>query len=180
MIKDKFLLEGYNSNLKTNENGVLLVQSDMYYLYLRPLQLNELKKVVDYTLEFYNEKEITDDDIRKINFKESHLQHDEITEMNAKLLNKIQENKVEKKTFIYLAQNSKTKNLKIGFSNNPNARLQQLNNASDVRIDLLYTFKDYRKVENKLHKKYAYLRLNGEWFDYDQKIINEFKYRDNE
>lgn len=80
-----------------------------------------------------------------------------------------------KKGYVYLAQNTKSENLKIGFSKNPKARIKQLNIVSDVKIQLIDKFKGEISDEKSLHKKFDDIRMNSEWFEYSEEIVNHFE-----
>ena len=69
-------------------------------------------------------------------------------------------------TFIYLIHNADEKAYKIGRSDNPIARLKQLQtgNARSL-LRLVYTFAADQNVELDIHKDLEDYRLNGEWFN---------------
>ena len=77
--------------------------------------------------------------------------------------------------FVYLAKNTVTNDLKIGYSVNPKNRISNLNTSSPNLIKLLSFKRGTMIDERKLHLKYKSMRKNGEWFSYNQNIINEFK-----
>lgn len=56
--------------------------------------------------------------------------------------------------------------IKIGISGIPAARLQSLQTASPVALALMasYASDNARAVEQMLHRRFAHLRLHGEWF----------------
>lgn len=82
-----------------------------------------------------------------------------------------------KSEYVYLIENSATKSLKIGYSNNPTKRFKALQTGSSTPLKLLATIKGDRHKETELHHQFKHLRLGGEWFRYDKRIIKAFKKR---
>ena len=68
--------------------------------------------------------------------------------------------------FVYAIMEEDTKNIKIGISKDPEARLKQLQTGNSSKLYLV----GYRKAENRfkeektLHQKNESLRIHGEWF----------------
>ena len=68
--------------------------------------------------------------------------------------------------FVYAIMEEDTKNIKLGISRNPEARLKQLQIGNSSRLHLV----GYRKAENRfkdektLHQKNEAYRIHGEWF----------------
>ena len=178
MIKNKNLLDDHVCLFSANEHGLLMHNVGTYVLYLEEEKLKNLLITIQQTLEYYKEFDVTDQDILDTNTKIMDDVHKELHRQSIESGKRKQ--KAKKMTNIYLAQNTETKNLKIGYSKNPKNRIQQLNLSSDVKIELLYYFEDYVTKERELHDKYGFLNLNSEWFEYDQQIINEFKFRQDE
>ena len=72
---------------------------------------------------------------------------------------------------IYFAYNGKY--IKIGYTNyNPAKRLKQLQTSSPQQLILLGYFQGNKELEKYLHKKFAYLNINLEWFKVDDELIN--------
>jgi hypothetical protein len=65
----------------------------------------------------------------------------------------------------YIVLNSKGA-VKIGFSTNLDARLAALETSSGERLSVLRTIPGGSSTERWLHKRYAPLRLMGEWFTF--------------
>lgn len=73
--------------------------------------------------------------------------------------------------------------VKVGISNNPRARLKDLDNAGPVKLKLILVLKLTSKVQAELleagvHSKLNSYREKGEWFRYSQhtlKWINKTK-----
>ncbi|WP_422004855.1 GIY-YIG nuclease family protein [Roseivirga pacifica] len=72
--------------------------------------------------------------------------------------------------FVYLMKEGSTVFFKIGFSQNPEFREKTLQ-SQKPDITLIETWKGDRKLETKLHKKFAEKRLRGEWFDLSESDI---------
>ena len=75
---------------------------------------------------------------------------------------------------IYLIENTVTHHLKIGFSNNVKKRLATLNTSSPHRLILLGTIEGSMQDEKELQKRFDFCRVNGEWFEFKNQIINYF------
>lgn len=67
-------------------------------------------------------------------------------------------------THLYIIQDKVTKDIKIGRSNDPYYRLDQLQtaNSNKLRIILILDNQGYR--EKILHKRLSRYNKNGEWF----------------
>ena len=72
---------------------------------------------------------------------------------------------------IYFIQGEKTKNIKIGFSEDPNLRLRGHQTGSGEKLDLLKAVKGQKADEVYLHKKFEVLRLHGEWFKPGKELL---------
>jgi len=84
---------------------------------------------------------------------------------------------MSKKFYIYLIQQQGSDLYKIGYSHNPSHRLEQLQTANGVKLELIETFRtDYKtKLEKLLHKKFFKQQTLGEWFELSQEQVREFK-----
>ena len=72
-------------------------------------------------------------------------------------------------SFVYFIRNGSY--IKIGISENPQARLDALQTSSPLKLELLDYIPGGRKLENKLHKKFKHLRESGEWFRAEQDLV---------
>lgn len=54
--------------------------------------------------------------------------------------------------------------MKIGYSYDPFARLEELQTAHYEELRLLMTIADNGTLEMRLHERFAHLRIRGEWF----------------
>lgn len=72
----------------------------------------------------------------------------------------------ESQGFVYLVQNTLTKNVKIGFSSSVKSRLSALQTSHDTPLTLLGTIKGSIQKEKSLHKEFSAHRISekGEWF----------------
>ena len=87
---------------------------------------------------------------------------------------------MEENYFLYILRNGRTKEYKIGRTNNLNRRIKQLQTGcpNELRIEKIYTHYDNKHIidyETTLHKYYKKLgckiRDNGEWFKLDRNEI---------
>ena len=65
--------------------------------------------------------------------------------------------------------------LKIGIADSPEARLKALQTASPVPLTSLATWHTLRAMERILHKEFAHLRVQGEWFKNSASIYRRFR-----
>jgi len=72
---------------------------------------------------------------------------------------------------VYIAESGKY--YKIGVSDDPVARIKQLNTASPKSVKLLMQFEPNSPyaVEKNLHTFFDYCRRNGEWFEVNKEYI---------
>lgn len=78
-------------------------------------------------------------------------------------------------TYIYLIHDSIVKAYKIGYSNNPIARLNQLQTGSArSTLKLLYTFAAESSLEAEIHEYLYDYRLQGEWFEECEAVLSIF------
>lgn len=76
---------------------------------------------------------------------------------------------------IYAIQNTTSKNIKIGFTTKDiNYRLKQLQTGNENKLQLLYSIDGSFKTESSIHKEFKDLRLEGEWFRFDERITEFF------
>lgn len=68
--------------------------------------------------------------------------------------------------------------LKIGYTKNINKRLAQLQVSSPVKLEVLHLIKGDVNLEKELHLMFKEYSSNGEWFYYNEEIINYFKSKD--
>jgi len=85
----------------------------------------------------------------------------------------------EQVSYVYLIGCKKNNTMKIGFSNNPQKRLQGLQVSSPHPLSILATIKGGQPLERKLHKEFAHLKLSGEWFKWDNSIVSRFNLMSN-
>ena len=78
---------------------------------------------------------------------------------------------------IYFIQNELTKNIKIGYSNDPEKRIKSLKTSIPENISILKVINGSRIEEKQIHKMFDKYRITGEWF-YENKEILEFIKRD--
>lgn len=65
---------------------------------------------------------------------------------------------------------------KIGYSKNPNKRLENIQTGNDGFVKLVYTYNspNARKIEKAIHRFYGHRNKNMEWFDLDMKDVVDF------
>ncbi len=76
---------------------------------------------------------------------------------------------------LYLIINNDRKYLKIGVSVNTKDRIKNLQTSNPDKLSIMFALKNKSHLEKVLHKKFSHINKNGEWFDYSDEIVNEFK-----
>lgn len=152
------------------EDDVIRYNNGLFLAYMTKTEVLKLKSALDDTIEFYESNDVTDVDINSFNDSQRNKSFESVYSKTSK-----PNKKVKRSGYIYLAKNTKTNNLKIGFSKNPKNRVSQLNLSSDVKIVYLGSFEGFIDDEKILHKKYKSLNLNSEWFKFSDEILKEFK-----
>lgn len=68
---------------------------------------------------------------------------------------------------IYLIQSLENGYYKIGISNNPNKRVEQLQTGNSSPLKLIETYQSEfaHQIEKTFHRRYSHMNKNGEWFD---------------
>lgn len=78
---------------------------------------------------------------------------------------------------VYLLKNPELLHYKIGVTvNSVESRLINIQTGNSIEIEIIQTFQSphFRKIETMLHRRFSHLRLNGEWFELDDSIIENF------
>ena len=79
---------------------------------------------------------------------------------------------------IYLIVNRKENICKIGYSNNPKKRLNELQVGNSNELQLLKTIEGNQQQEAILHSLFFDFNLRGEWFIYSNEIKKYFNIED--
>jgi hypothetical protein len=77
---------------------------------------------------------------------------------------------------IYLIVTEKENVCKIGYSNNPEKRLQSLQTANAERLILSKVITGDKKKEKELHLLFKNYKLEGEWFSLTSEIVDYFNH----
>lgn len=83
---------------------------------------------------------------------------------------------------VYFILNKENNHVKIGFSNNPDKRLGQLQTSCSHDLKLILSFYGDKDVEKYLHNKFKQFHIKNEWFEFNEKIedliyyLNDFSY----
>lgn len=73
---------------------------------------------------------------------------------------------------IYFIQANDGGPIKVGYAVDPQKRLTEIQRMSPVPLRILATINGYRKDEALLHRRFASLRLHGEWFRPSQELLD--------
>jgi hypothetical protein len=77
--------------------------------------------------------------------------------------------------YVYFVQGCCGGAIKIGFSKNPEKRLQGLQTGYPDTLRILLLVPGKEKTEQYFHRKFELYRLNGEWFKPEKVILDEIK-----
>lgn len=72
--------------------------------------------------------------------------------------------------YIYVVGNKEHKVCKIGFSRNVFKRISGIQTGCPFLLEIFCIINGDIATEKKLHKKYASIKLSGEWFKYEGKL----------
>lgn len=75
-------------------------------------------------------------------------------------------------SYIYVIANLEFKVCKIGFSNNVQSRLVQIQTGCPFPLEVYKVFKGTMQQEKRIHQKYKQFRMNGEWFKLEGVLKN--------
>ena len=80
--------------------------------------------------------------------------------------------------YVYLIKNSEDDTYKIGVAKDPNKRLRQLQTGCPYELLLIekYQTEHYNTIEKTFHRRYSYLKKEGEWFSLS--LIEQFSFLD--
>ena len=132
-------------------------------------QLEYLKNKIEKTLNFYDENSTTDLLIKDINNEEHYSRLAKANEVPS-----IKKIKKVRQGYIYLIQNSVNNSLKVGFSKNPQSRLQQLNTASSEPLRMICHKKGTLDEEKSIHQELIGIKLNTEWYPNSNEVYKFF------
>lgn len=79
--------------------------------------------------------------------------------------------------YIYLIHMEGTNNYKIGITKRDiQSRINEYKtgNPNQLKIASYYKSQFYQKIETWFHRKYKYIREEGEWFIFNEDIVNKF------
>lgn len=86
------------------------------------------------------------------------------------ILKPLEVEKVKRKEYVYIFLNREHLICKIGFSNDPNKRLSQVQTGCPFKIVRGLMIEGGAEKEKELHQKYKDYRLEGEWFSIQGKL----------
>jgi hypothetical protein len=72
--------------------------------------------------------------------------------------------KLDKKGYVYFILNTETGHIKVGYSIDPEQRLEDLQAANSSILKIIKTIEGTVGLERQIHKRFKHLRLHGEWF----------------
>lgn len=75
---------------------------------------------------------------------------------------------------IYLILCEQTETCKIGFSNNPEKRIKELQTSNPYQLSLISVIEGDINLEKQLHSRFRKFKIKGEWFSSNKLIIDYF------
>lgn len=104
-------------------------------------------------------------------FMQVHLIKDASMRVASRLLNEV----AKEKGIVYLIGSEKGKILKIGYTNRDlKIRLQELQSGSAYKLEVIKVRGGTRETEKQELRRAKAFRIQGEWFTWDQSIIDGF------
>ena len=76
---------------------------------------------------------------------------------------------------IYLITNKASNTCKIGYSRTPQQRIKELQTSNPFKLNLDFIINGDFTREKEIHNLFNNYRLNGEWFNLNDLILNYFK-----
>ena len=77
---------------------------------------------------------------------------------------------------VYLIVCEETQTCKIGYSQDAQSRLVQLQTSNPFKLKLKAVISGDAKLEKEIHNKFKEFKLRGEWFEYNSIIKGFFEY----
>lgn len=151
-----------------DENGYLYC-SDKFHMsgLFYKSELEQIRDAVLATLELYDYQEITDD---LVDEKDKIAMDLELSRFS----NSRKTKKEETIDDLYLIHDLDSNLLKIGRSKNAKKRLKQLQTANGNKLELVCVIKGSGSNETLLQEHFKDLRKEGEWFIFDESILDQF------
>jgi len=176
LYSDKYIIEKYHEiKIYYYENNILITGIiDMKYQQTLKEDLN-----INYWVDGFNklhrlfiDNEEKEEYLYNDNFNNFNLFDDDNNEIN---------NYSEPIYTIYFIQSENDGAIKIGITKDIKKRLKALQTSNPYKLNLLYSINGGKSLEDNLHNKFKQYRLNGEWFEPAQEIldyIEELKNKD--
>jgi hypothetical protein len=80
---------------------------------------------------------------------------------------------MSKQSYVYIIHCKDLNTIKIGYSDNPFARLSQLQMGNSSELSIISIFKGGLEEESELHNIFKLNSVRGEWFSVDDDLIAE-------
>ena len=80
---------------------------------------------------------------------------------------------MSKQSYVYIIHCKDLATIRIGYSDNPFARLSQLQMGNSSELSIVSVFKGGREEEAELHDRFELNGVRGEWFSVDDNLVSE-------
>ena len=89
---------------------------------------------------------------------------------------RLTDDKISEDGCVYFVQEGEGGAIKIGYAKNPIARLKELQVANPDKLNMLGVIRvDSGNLEYLIHKKFAHLKIRGEWFRPEKELLEYIK-----
>ena len=78
---------------------------------------------------------------------------------------------MSKQSYVYIIHCKDLATIRIGYSDNPFARLSQLQMGNSSELSIVSVFKGGREEEAELHDRFELNGVRGEWFSVDDNLV---------
>lgn len=157
--------------LDFDEENQFIVNINGYKPLYHLSDLIRLRDMVETSIETYISKEISDEIVDSNN--EEHIEEHLKSWKNIES-NKVFE-KVTKSDYLYLFFDRVNNKLKIGRSENPKKRIKSIQYEYNITLESLFSLTNYGQMESFVLNKFSKYNLHGEWFSYQQEIVDYFE-----
>lgn len=150
-----------------DENEQVIINPMGYTSLFYMEDLLHIKSLIETSIQTYEKLNISNERVDAINSKIIYTEDEKCSSM--------QYNSIEKKPYLYLFFDEAGNRLKIGRSHNPSKRILQIQWAGCMKLKSLFEIKDMGKEEPRVMSLFSCYRISGEWFSYQQEIVDYFE-----
>lgn len=147
---------------RKNKNELVGLSKKVGYKYSSILRHFALRKLKENSFDTVTVCRSTDNEV--FEYYKNLLHSDVLSDHKKMLDDKKKETENLKNGFVYFLVNNEYSFCKIGFSDNPEKRLSEVQTGCPYALRLHHFFTGTTRDERNQHHKYKHLNSNGEWF----------------